>query len=157
VVKDGGFEMPVGFVEYTAPATIRQWSVTAGSVDVVTNIAGGWVPFAGQQSLDLNGIVSGTIQQSLILPNTGSYKISYKLAGNPSCGALIVKLKVLWNGSTVQSRSFDTTGHTPASPGWTGRTVTVPGTAGPATLAFVSASGGSCGAALDSITVKQVS
>jgi len=157
LVKDGSFELPVGFVTYTAPASIKQWSVTAGSVDVVFYAVGGWAAYSGQQSLDLAGNGPGTIQQPLTLPRTGTYKISYKLAGNPWCGAIKVKLDVLWNGSLAQEKSFDTTGGTPEAPGWVGRSVTVPGTAGPATLTFTSVKPGTCGPALDSISVKQVS
>jgi pseudomonalisin/xanthomonalisin len=157
LVFDNGFELPAGFLEYTAPSKIRKWSVTAGSVDVVTNTTGGWVAAAGSQSLDLNGVGPGTIEQVLTLPTTGNYMIRFKLSGNPTCGGRATKLNVLWNGAVAQSYTFNTTGHTAAAPGWVVKSLTVPGTAGPATLRFASTTAGSCGSALDIVTVRQVS
>lgn len=156
VVKNGGFEKPVSQVPVrtvAAPKKIGPWQVTAGSVDVVTGSY--WPPAAGSQSLDLAGNAPGAIQETLTLPTSGTYKIAFKLAGNPDCGAQTVQIAVVWNGVSVKTFSFDTTGHTDGDLGWVGKSVKVAGAAGAATLGFQNLSAGSCGATLDAITAKQ--
>lgn len=159
LVRNGGFEKPVvpggnGYIEVFAGGKLGPWTVTAGSVDVD---ASDWVPAAGAQSLDLAGDQPGAIIQQLNLPATGTYQIRFKLAGNMDCAPARKTVGVLWNGSAVVSKTFNTTPHTPADPGWKSISVTVPGFAGPASLAFTNLSAGSCGAALDAVTVRQVS
>jgi Protein of unknown function (DUF642) len=158
-VKNGSFENPVGNVSYVSPSTIGPWHVTAGSVDVVNSacVGCGIAPAAGAQSLDLNGSDAGTISQTIKLPSGGNYLISFKLAGNPNCDLGPKQLAVKWNGTTVMTPTFNTTGHTPGSPGWVMNQITVTGAAGSATLAFSSLTPGTlCGPALDAISVKHL-
>jgi hypothetical protein len=128
--------------------------VTAGSVDVVTSSL--WPLPAGSQALDLAGNEPGTIQQQLTLPDAGTFRIAFKLAGNPDCGPEVVSLAVLWNGAARKTFTFDTSAHSDGDLGWVARSVTVTGTAGPAPLAFQNTSAGSCGATIDAVTVKQI-
>jgi hypothetical protein len=109
------------------------------------------------QSLDLAGDQPGAIIQQLNLPATGTYQIRFTLAGNMDCAPARKTVGVLWNGSSVLSKTFNTTGHTPEVPGWKGISVTVPGFAGTASLEFTNLTAGSCGAALDTVSVRQVS
>jgi uncharacterized protein DUF642 len=156
LVHNGGFEKPVVggfFTTFAAPARLGPWRVTAGSVDVVTSAL--WPPVAGSQAIDLAGNEPGTIQQQLTLPSAGTYKIAFKLAGNPDCGPQVVSVAVLWNGVTARTFSFDTSGHSDGDLGWIGHSLKVSG-AGPVTVGFANVSPGSCGATLDAVTLKQV-
>ena len=71
------------------------------------------------QSLDLNGTGTGGVLQVLqTVPGT-TYVLRYLLAGNPNCGGSVKPLVVLAGAAQIDARSFDTTGHTSADPGWT--------------------------------------
>jgi hypothetical protein len=157
LVLNGGFEKPQvdgGIREFGTAERIGAWAVGTGSVDVVGKSI---VQAAkGKQSLDLNGSGPGAITQRLSLPYDASYQISFLLAGNPGCGDELMPFQVWWNGIAVLDGKFDTTGHTPDSPGWLTTLITVTAGTGPATLAFTSNTAGSCGPALDSIAVTQL-
>jgi hypothetical protein len=61
------------------------WTVTNGSVETVNQ----WTPFEGNQSLDLDGISAGTIQQSFATTSGASYTLSFEYGNNPFVGSTI--------------------------------------------------------------------
>ena len=143
LVKDGGFESPKkpagGGVDYNAGQKIGPWSVTSGSVDLTTLY---WQNAAGSQSLDLAGLTSGAVAQTITLQWTGTYTVHFKYAGN-SEGNPIRKHMTLtanaptWGAPVTLSKTFDTTGHSDASMGWKSGKLTFAGTAGDVvTLSF---------------------
>jgi hypothetical protein len=125
-------------------------------VDVVKSSV--WKPAAGTQSIDLAGTASGNLQQQFKLPATGSYKLTFKYAGNPTCGASTKKMVVLSSGASGNvggTFTFDTTGHTTTNMGWTPATLPLTGLAGQVvTLSFVDQSNSSCGMTLDAVSLK---
>jgi Protein of unknown function (DUF642) len=154
LVLDGGFEKPtVGgpLITLVSGATLGQWDVTAGSIDLIGSY---WVSAAGAQSVDVAGLAPGTLSEGLSLPYADSYRISFRLAGNPGCGPIVKKLGVYWNGVLAATKRFDTTGHSLADLGWVGRSVVVTGLPGPAAIGFAALNAGSCGPALDAVSVK---
>ena len=155
IVKDGGFEKPVvngGFNEYNAGQTIGKWTVTTGSIDLVT--ASYWKPAQGVQSVDLDGSNAGAIAQNLsTIPGT-SYSLSFAMAGNPECGSQVVQMQVVWGTTVVDTLSFDTTGHSPSKMGWRLHSYTVQATDTTTSLSFVSLTQSLCGPALDEVVVK---
>lgn len=155
LVKDGGFEKPIlsgGFTEYNAGQTFGKWTVTNGSIDLVTTSY--WMPAQGAQSVDLDGSNAGTISQNLsTIPGT-NYSLSFALAGNPVCGSQVVQMQVVWGSIVVATLSFDTTGHSTTSMGWKHHTYTVQATSATTSLSFVSLTQSYCGPALDAVTVK---
>jgi choice-of-anchor C domain-containing protein len=155
LVKDGGFEKPAlsgNFSEYNAGQTFGKWTVTNGSIDLVT--ASYWMPAQGVQSVDLDGSNAGTISQNLSTVPGTSYSLSFALAGNPVCGSQVVKMQVVWGSSVVATLSFNTAGHSTTSMGWKHHKYTVQATSATTTLSFVSLTQSYCGPALDIVAVK---
>ena len=155
LVLNPGFDK-INFVQpvrtLTAPGSDGAWQVTQGSVDVVNSSY--WQPGAGLHSLDLAGTGPGTISQTVNLPYADSYRISFKLAGNPDCGPVVKKLGIYWNGGLVATRTFNISGHTRAAMGWAQRSLVVNGLPGPGTLGFASLNTGGCGPVLDSVALR---
>ena len=152
LVKDGGFEKPAlsgGFNEYNAGQTFGKWTVTNGSIDLVT--ASYWMPAQGVQSVDLDGSNAGTVSQNLSTTSGTSYSLSFALAGNPVCGPQVVQMQVVWGSIVVDTLSFDTTGHSTSSMGWKHHTYTVQATSATTSLSFVSLTQSACGPALDAV------
>jgi choice-of-anchor C domain-containing protein len=157
LVGNGGFESPKltgGFSEFFSGQTIGgAWHVDSGSADVVytTTLAAA----KGHQSLDLDGSSAGAISQVIHTAAGSAYKVAFKLAGNPLCSPIVKTLSVRWNGSEIGHFTFDTTGKTPASMGWVGRSAVGHATAATSTLAFVSLDSPApgCGPELDAVKV----
>jgi hypothetical protein len=153
LIKDGGFETPVASSDVQAffGGTIGPWSVS-GSVELVTS--GYWQPAEGAQSVDLAGTAPGGVTYTFTAPYADSYKVTFKLAGNPDCAPVTKQVGVYWNGALVSSPTFSTTGQTRASMGWKAKSVTVAGLPGSVSLAFVAISTGPCGPVIDKVAVK---
>lgn len=156
---NGGFEQPaIGsrFVSLGVGATMGAWTVQSGSVDLVHNDY--WQPAAGSQSIDLNSCSPGRISQTLAVQPGQRYRIAYSYAGNPETSDRLKKFHVEVDGVVVDRRTFDTTGRTTSSMGWTSGVTSFVATGDTATVAFQSDQLGSCGgAALDNIAITPVS
>ncbi len=157
IVKNGDFEEPVinslsGFAEYTAGQSFQNWTVAAGSVDLIEEIY--WVPAHGGQSLDLNGSSAGTIYQDIATRSGANYSLSFALAGNLACAPVVKHMQVWWGSTSVATLSFDTAGHSTSSMGWKYYSYPVHATGTVTRLRFVSLTEGLCGPALDNVTVK---
>ena len=66
--------------EYYAGQKMGPWLVTSGNVGLTTHY---WQNAAGAQSLDLAGLTSGAVAQTITLQWTGTYTLQFKYAGNP--------------------------------------------------------------------------
>lgn len=155
LVKDGNFEKPIvsgGFNEYTAPQNFGQWTVSAGSIDLVASSY--WMPAHGNQSVDLNGSNAGTISQDLSTVPGTNYVLSFDLAGNIVCPPAVKQMQVMWGSTIVTTLSFDITGHSASNMGWKHHKYTVQATDADTVLSFVSLTPGECGPALDAVSVK---
>jgi choice-of-anchor C domain-containing protein len=88
LIGNGGFESAQippdrGLVEYLAgDSGLPGWTITGGSVETVSQ----WTPFEGHQSLDLDGISPGTIQQSFATTPGMHYTLSFSYSNNPFAG-----------------------------------------------------------------------
>lgn len=154
--SDGSFETPVApagtFQRFFAPATMGAWTVTEGSVDLIG--AGFWQNADGYQSLDLEGAAGiGTVAQTFTTVPLLTYKVSYRLAGNPAAGPTIKTGQVLANGHVVQSFSFDITGKTFANMGYVGKEAHFIATSLSTTLAFTSTTNSGFGPVIDAVDV----
>ncbi len=148
---DGGFERPIvhSLTVFTlnqslrtcTPGTARGcWLERGGELDLVPSSV--WLPASGSQSVELNGgSRAATITQSFSASAGSTYRISFYLAGNPAYqGGTPMTVQVAWEdiGSsgntlsiTTKNFTFDTTGKTPTSMGWTKhsfKVTSVPGT-----------------------------
>jgi choice-of-anchor C domain-containing protein len=159
VAGNGSFEQPaIGsrFVSLGVGSTMGAWTVESGSVDLVHSSY--WQPAAGSQSIDLNSCSAGRISQTMPVEPGQRYRIAYSYAGNPETSDRLKKFHVEVDGTVVDRRTFDTTGHTTQSMGWTSAVTAFVATGDRATISFQSDQPGSCGgAALDDIEITPVS
>jgi len=78
------------------------WEVTSNNIDIVpsTTIA----TYAGDFSVDLNGLDRGTIEQTVLTTPGATYTLRWGISANPSARAG-VPYAVLWNGKVVHEES----------------------------------------------------
>jgi hypothetical protein len=123
-IVNGGFESPTissGFVTTFSPSNnvgLPGWNVIDGSVDIYS-VNGGWDPAAGLQSLDLNGVKAGTIQQTISLAKDGLAQIRFSLAGNPQLINKTVEVSLIGSTDGPQTFTFIQAGHDKHTMGWT--------------------------------------
>ncbi|MFB6700873.1 DUF642 domain-containing protein [Streptomyces rubiginosohelvolus] len=156
-VWSDGFEQPVVLAPQPftgiAGQTFGPWTVTSGSVDLVSDRF--WDAAEGDQSVDLSGGAPGSISQTVpALPLT-TYVVTYKLAGNTGAAPVVKTGEVRVNGVLIDDLTFDTTGRGPRDMGWEQRIAyftTVLDTS--ATLTFTSTTTGFHGPAVDDVTIR---
>ncbi len=156
VVVNGGFELPPvsGGFATEPPGTPTGWSILGGTVDQIGTV---WNSYAGAQSLDLNGISTGTISQILpTIPGT-TYDVSFEMAGNfytSVAGQSTTQrsLELFWDGFdqgifTVTEAS----GWSLSNMGWTLQKRFLTASGSSTELRFVSLEPGAYGPALDDV------
>lgn len=157
-IGNASFETPVitpyTIVNLGAGASIGPWTVTQGHVDLMG--AGFWQAADGVQSVDLSGSsvpLAGGIAQSFPTLPLLKYRVSYKLAGNPTGGPTIKSGQVLANGNVIQSFSFDVTGKTYANMGYVHKHATFIAYGLASTIEFQSNDNTAYGPVLDDVDV----
>jgi hypothetical protein len=142
LVADGGFEDPAG----------GHWTVESGSVNSVGTF---WQTAEGNFLLELNGTDPGTIYQDLATQPGRSYTIRFAYAGDPDqeCEPAVKTFKVFWAGTQIASLQFDTTGRGIFDMGWQYYQAQVTASGSVSRLRFQSTTAGSCGPALDDVSV----
>lgn len=157
-ISNGSFETPVvppnTLVNLGAGASIGAWTVSKGHVDLMG--AGIWQAADGVQSVDLSGSavpLAGGVAQSFTTLPLLKYRVSYKLAGNPTSGPAIKTGQVLANGNVIQSFSFDVTGKTYANMGYVHKHATFIATGLTSTIEFQSNVNTAYGPVLDDVDV----
>ncbi len=155
VVSNGGFEIPAGIQPYQVFNTNTPppgWVVESGTVEIV---GGFWQAAEGVQSLDLNGTLNdvGTIYQDVLTTPGERYRIRFAVAGNPDCGPTVKTTRVFWDGVELTTTVFSTAGHSVTNMGWTYHEQVVTAAASTSRLKFQSLTPGSCGPALDDVSV----
>ena len=150
-----------GFEAGDNPPTGWTVSGTTGIDVVKDNLpTSGWDASEGLYSIDLNSFHAGTISQSFATYVGGKYIVTFDLAGNPGKGG-VVTLNASAAAVTVPF-SFDTTGRSEASMGWTPKSFNFTATAANTTVTFTSTTNdqgscinppAACGPALDRISV----
>lgn len=154
---NGSFEKDISVGQFvTLPAgstAIDGWTVDAGSVDWIGTY---WTSFDGLKSVDLNGLAPGHLSQLLATTPGNDYVIDFRMAGNSSCGAAVKTLDVHAGGDGSGSFSFDSTGMTRTSMGWDARSFAFTASTTNTLLTFSSTTAGSCGPALDNVSLTEV-
>src|SRR4029078_11664715 len=138
------------------------WTVDAGSVDHIDDY---WQPAEGEQSIDLNGLTTGTISQTIPTTVGATYNVSFALSRNPGSSrdqqlaspsnkTLNVSAS---NGGVVSPYSFDTSiaMNTLGSMGWVTKQYSFVATSTSSVLTFASTTTGAFGPALDNIVVDE--
>jgi choice-of-anchor C domain-containing protein len=158
LIKNGSFGTPVcgaGVCEYGIGSTaIPHWRVGGNSVDLVSSAY--FQPAVGNQSIDLSGSTPDSVTQQVATAAGTAYVLSWHLAGNPACGQSVKTMQVSWNGTVVDTLTFNTTGHSTASMGWKYRKITLTVSGSTSTVSFADATpdGSPCGATLDNVVLK---
>jgi len=166
LITNGSFEAasisPGSFTNVAAGSTaITGWTVTLGNIDYIGSL---WGASNGSRSLDLEGS-AGTC--NLVIPNCPGgiaqtfstvagqqYDVMFDLAGNPFNVPIIKTVSVSAAGQS-QNFSFNVTGHSSGSMGWTTHTWTFTASGSTTTLEFDTADNPATGwgPALDNVNV----
>jgi choice-of-anchor C domain-containing protein len=148
-----GFEQPVispGFKSFPTGAQVGGWTVTSGSVDLVTY----WQQVEGNQSLDLNGNGDGAITRTVPAALLTTYKVTYAVAANTEGPPAVKTGKVSVNGQQVDTIAVDVAGKSNQSMGWVYRTFYFTNLlSSSSVLTFAGTSGTIWGAVIDDVKV----
>jgi large repetitive protein len=159
LVVNGSFENPSiwkgnPFVTYYAGSTAMPgWTVGGNSVDLTGENY--WDAEDGDQSVDLSGYAPGSVSQTISTTPGANYTLTWYMAGNPICGQPVKTMHVLWNGTLVDSPSFDDSGHSVTSMGWTQEQLNVTATGASSVVEFADATPdmSRCGSTLDNVSL----
>ena len=168
LVENGSFEEPPigggvggeGFVVVPAGMSIGAWMVDQENVDIVGSTGVfSWQQVHGLQSIDMAGSPgAGGLHQDLATTPGERYRLRFALSGNPVANIPTVKaVDVYWNGTLVDTPTFDITGRSSADMGWRYVEYDLPAaTADLTRLRFVSPIGTDGGAVIDDVSVTVV-
>ena len=163
LLANGGFEEPAipvnSFIRYGTGSTIGPWRVTQGNVDMTG--ANFWQTADGQQSLDLEGSDSGTIEQRLSTRIGGCYTVTFALAGNPDGGPTVkrgyarVSQHTIGHPTVQKNFIFNTAGKSRGNMGYVAQRFRFRAFAPSSALTFASTTGGGYGPVIDAVSVVQ--
>ena len=120
LILNGSFESgisPGSFTTLNAGDTtsLTGWTVASGNIDYIGTY---WTASNGSRSLDLNGLVPGSISQTFSGLVAGqTYVVSFDLAGNPAGGPQ-PKMITVTTDEDVFNASFDSSNTSLSSMGW---------------------------------------
>ena len=159
LITNGGFEKPSiwqssSFVEYdTGSVAVPGWTVGRNSVDLVGQ---SYIdPESGHQSVDLSGSAPGSVSQSVATTTGKNYTLTWFIAGSTNCGQVVKTMDVFWDGTLIDSPTFDTAGKTNQSMGWTQLEMNVTAVGSTSVVEFADATPdmSQCGSMLDSVSL----
>jgi len=158
-LTDGNFAAapdPGVYKTYYANSTFGGWTVgKTGSVDLIGSY---WANPPGSRSVDLDGESPGSISQMLNLVSGKTYKLSFKLSGNPDGGDTTKGVGVTVGGDPAQLFTYDTAAHgtTKADMKWVSESFSFTATSGTELLTFASTDAGSAyGAVIAGVAVPE--
>jgi choice-of-anchor C domain-containing protein len=131
-------------------SSLDGWVVSSGTVDY---IGSRWAAGEGARSLDLSGVTTGTIYQTVTGFTPGmAYRLSFLLAGNPEAGPSVKTARV-GVGSLFADFAFDTTGFSASNMGWRSEWLDFIATSSSLSISFAGLDNHPYGAALDDVAV----
>jgi choice-of-anchor C domain-containing protein len=157
-VQNGSFESPGTFsgsfqTINAGSAALTGWSIDRGSIDLINAY---WQSGSGSYSLDLSGNAPATISQTISDLVLGQrYRLTFLLAGNPD-GTPVEKSIGVSIGDDSRNFSFDTTGNSRASMGWTLKSLDFTAGADSLVLRFSALDAGPFGPALDDVAISAI-
>lgn len=158
-IENGSFEQPGTFTGtyQSLPAgssVISGWTIGGAGVDLIGTY---WSASDDDYSVDMNGANPGSLSQNVENLQVGEeYQITFDMAGNPDNGPVAKQLLVSI-GTDSETFQFDTTGKTRANMGWEQRIFTFVADNTMNVLSFTGIGAGAWGAALDNISIVQIS
>jgi choice-of-anchor C domain-containing protein len=158
LIVNGCFHDPAITTGYIAlgPGSVQipDWTVGGNGVDVVTGHH--WQPSVRcGQSVSLAGGGQGSVSQTVNTTFGDIYLLSWNIAANYNCGPALKRMAVFWEGKLVALPTFNMTGDSDSSMGWVTKQVAVTAADTTSVVEFADATpgGGSCGAALDGVSL----
>ena len=159
---NGGFETPSvsgsasGASTFSAgDPSLSPWEIVSGSIDVVDSRI--WPAFQGAQSIDLDGVSAGTIQQSFVTSPGQTYQLSFYYANNSDNPTQTDTATVSVTGDgTLLSQGITHVGSTPSNMDYSHFLGTFVADSATATLQFASTTPGVYGVVLDGVSVRAV-
>lgn len=153
--SNGSFELspldPGGFTQLNAGNnSITGWTVRAASVDYIGTF---WPAADGARSIDLSGSAAGGVEQTFDTVPGMTYLVTFRLSGNPGCGAMVKGLDVGATGNATLHYTFDASVHSTSDGTWTLESYTFVAAGSSTTLFFQSTEASACGPALDDVRV----
>lgn len=160
LLVNGDFESPLISQQWTHVANgttgLAGWTTSGDGVELMRAY---WQPAHGSQSVNLSSFGASEVTQQVSTSAGRRYQISWYISGNPQCTTPTTRvLHVLWNGATASTPTFDVSGHSFTSMGWTRQAIEVTAAASTSTVAFLRAvaTDGSCGVAIDNVALELV-
>ena len=158
LIQNGSFETatvnPGSFLQLDAVSTvITGWTVSQGAIDYIGTF---WQASEGARSIDLQGLASGTIEQTFNTTIGTTYRVTFDLAGNPNASPIIKDMRVSAGGSSADF-SFNTTGKSNSNMGWLSKSWDFTANSTTTTLEFIGLGNSDAGAALDNVSVIALS
>lgn len=151
---NGGFETgpaPGSFTTLASGSTaISGWVVGGNGIDYIGSY---WVAGEGSRSIDLSAGNAGSISQTFDTVLGQHYTVDFLLAGNPAGLPNTKTVQVAATGAAAQNFTFDKSGHSLASMGWTHVSYGFTATGSSTTLSFTSLDNTAYGPAIDGVTV----
>ncbi|MFN2460248.1 MAG: choice-of-anchor C family protein [Candidatus Velthaea sp.] len=124
------------WLELSAGSTrIPGWRVAASDVDLVGAY---WQSPSGNNSVELDGVPPGALEQRIATVAGRHYRLSFSLAGNPD-GPPRVKVLDVRAGSTVRRFTFDVAGRTRTAMGYVSESLDFVAASAATTIRFANA------------------
>nr|WP_250566239.1 choice-of-anchor C family protein [Adonisia turfae] len=158
MVLNGGFEDGPdpgnSFINVESGATtIPNWTVTDGQVDLVG--APFYQPADGSISLDLNGFITGEVQQTIDTTVGERYLLTFDLAANPR-GTPAVKMGQVEVAGVTADLSYDISGQSAGSLDYVPTSLEFIATDAQTVLKFKSLIPGTAGLSIDNVSVVEI-
>ena len=155
--QNGSFETgpnPGSYATHNNGSTaITGWTVGGASIDYIGSY---WAAGEGDRSIDLSGNTAGSVAQTFDTVIGQHYLVSFLLAGNPDGAPSVKNVGVGATGNATANITFDSTGNSRSSMGWTQYSYDFVATGASTTLSFASLDNSPYGAALDGVSVAAV-
>ncbi len=157
-IVNGSFESATvnpgsGFITLgSGNKAINGWTVSSDNIDYVGTY---WQASEGVRSIDLNGLTSGSISQTIRTSVGTVYEVRFDMAGNPE-GQPTVKLMRVSVVGVSRDFTFDVTGRSKNNMGWKENFFTFTATDSATAIAFSTLITGAFGPVFDNVRVTTV-
>lgn len=158
IVANPGFELPNDALSsYIFTKDVPCWNVVGSEGVAEIDPPSVWTTPDGVRSMDLNPNSPGAIAQTLQTTVGKPYRLSFSLAGNYTVAPAKKEVEIFWNGKSLGTQTFDTSGRSGSNMGWKTVTLDLPApTAAQTELRFNGKNTGSGGPVIDAVKVEPV-
>ena len=133
---------------FAGDTSITDWTVGGEGIDYKFTY---WQASDGGRSIDLNHLNTGSIETTLTTTPGTLYTIRFDMAGNPDGAPTTKTMRVTATGGLPRNYSFDTSGTSRSSMGWTTQSYSFTASSSSTVLKFTSTTAGPYGPAIDNV------